>query len=89
MWRGCRTGYENHMGEKEAKKQKLGENSQQNKNIPVFRLPKDSIQLEKWKRTIRKSDLEVKSDTVICEKHWPVGYKKTRSKVRYFTSNFQ
>ena len=47
----------------------------QNTKIPVFRFPKDPIQLDKWKRTIPKSDLEVNSDTVICEKHWPVGYK--------------
>ena len=47
MWRGCKTDYENHMGKNEAKKQKLEENSQQNTKIPVFRLPKDHIQLEK------------------------------------------
>ena len=68
---GCKTKYEKNRG----KKKKLV--CEEERDItPVFRFPKKSDELEKWKRALPKSNIKIGPNTVICEKHWEPGYEK-------------
>ena len=44
--------------------------------VPVFRLPSDPDEYLRWLEVLKKvnKDLNVTDDTVVCVKHWPVGY---------------
>ena len=38
---------------------------------PVYRFPRDREELERWKKALLFSDIQMSADTVICELHWP------------------
>ena len=63
---GCKTGYAS---------QKAGK-------VSVFRLPSEPEERQKWIDNILKvnESLKVTEDTVVCSKHWPVGYTETRQR---------
>ena len=44
--------------------------------VPVFRLPSDPDEYLRWLEVLKKvnKDSNVTDDTVVCVKHWPVGY---------------
>ena len=63
---GCRSNYDNKKNETI-------------KRIPAFRFPKDSSQKRYWEEAIPFSNLKINSNSVICEHHWPVKYRKKMS----------
>ena len=42
--------------------------------VKVFRLPQNQEERKKWIKSIPRVNAPDKPDTVICEKHFPVGY---------------
>ena len=69
---GCKTNYR-------SEKQSRGDD--ENEKIPVYRFPKDEFERERWIDVIGRinANLVVKSDTVVCRLHWPVGFKTKES----------
>ena len=61
---------------------KSGYSSQKDEKIPAFRLPSEVVERQKWIDAILKvnESLKVTGDTVVCAKHWPVGYSETRKR---------
>ena len=65
--KSCRAGY------KLLKKEK--------KNVPVFKLPSDVQQCQRWMNVLKAvngEDFKATHSTVVCELHWPDGYEKCR-----------
>ena len=60
---GCKSNYDNKKNETI-------------KSIPAFRFPKDPYQKRCWEEAIPFSNLKINSNSVICERHWPVKYRK-------------
>ena len=70
--KGCKTNYDSEIAKNAPK-------------TPVFSLPnaKDEPEArEQWITVIKKvnGDFNITSSTVVCEKHWPVGYSKYSKK---------
>ena len=61
---------------------KTGYKSQKHEKISTFRLPSELVERQKWIDVLLKvnESLKVTEDTVVCSKHWPVGYSITRKK---------
>ena len=48
----------------------------------VFRLPKDKVERDRWLRAIPPDNVPDTDNTVVCEKHWPHGYRTVQKKGR-------
>lgn len=58
------------------------QSSLEKKTIPVFRFPSEKTEREergKWVEVVKTNveNFKLGSDTVICERHWPINYEKT------------
>ena len=61
---------------------KSGYSSQKDEKISTFRLPSELVERQKWIDVILKvnESLKVTEETVVCSKHWPLGYRLTRKR---------
>ena len=52
---------------------------------PTFRLPQDAEEKKRWLKAIPRENTPDTKNTVVCEDHWPDGYKKitARGKERH------
>ena len=60
---GCKTNYSSEKG------------CGAEKNLAVFRFPKDESERKLWINVIPNDKLNVTKDTVVCELHWPTGFE--------------
>ena len=43
---------------------------------PTFRLLQDAEEKKRWSKAIPRENTQDTKNTVVCEDHWPYGYKK-------------
>jgi hypothetical protein len=43
--------------------------------VKVFRLPQNIEERARWMKAISRDNIPDRPDTVVCEKHFPVGYE--------------
>jgi hypothetical protein len=47
--------------------------------VPVYRLPKNETEKNRWLATLPRDNTPVTKYTVVCAKHWPSDYRKMKS----------
>ena len=49
-----------------------------NDKTPTFRLPHDVTEKQRWLKAIPREYTPDTKNTVVCERHWPIGYEKLK-----------
>ena len=53
-------------------------NYDKDKKEKTFRLPRKQEERERWLAVIPRDNIPDKKHTVVCERHWPLGYPTVR-----------
>ena len=55
--------------------------------VTVYRLPSDPEERQRWIRAIPRDNIPDKPDTVVCAKHFPVGFEVVKKKGKFRPKN--